>query len=477
MIKWEVVTGNIPPSSGLTDETVALAKALTLQAASYWSRYIDSDVTLTIELRLDTVEPIFGREVEGSAFSTSREHVFLRREEGQNILEPGATHEIRTGTDPNGGTPDIVITINPDSLDILALDPTPETSGDIIDVVGDTLIDFLSLMIHELGHSLGMTSFPVNEPLATAGRITTFDALSGDAPNGRFFYGTNAQEVLGAPVPLTDGHIGLPIDSVDDPFSVPDTLLSQQFRFDVFRDATFLRFRAFTSSLDLAILQDLGIPMLEATSGADHLFGFEREADTLRGLAGDDTLDGLSGADALWGGDGDDVLLGGGGRDTIGGGAGNDLLVGDSADIILPSRFDPLPADAHENRDLLFGGAGDDIILTGAFTDASGNGTYDDGEAITSDTVANTAWAGSGHDTIVGTDGNETLGGGLGNDRIQAHGGDDVIYGGKTGADGASVNDRIDAGDGDDSVFSGDGDDSIMGGAGADLIFNGAGND
>lgn len=477
MVTWNVVTGAIPTSSNLIQEDVDLAKALTLAAADYWGRYIDADVTLTIELRLGSTDPVFGNVLKGSAFSTSLEHVFLRNENGQKIMEPGATHELRTGVDPNGSTPDIVITLNPEFLHRLALDPTPETAGDIKDVAGPDLIDFMGLMIHELGHSLGMTIFPVDTPLTSAGSITTFDRLSQDTSDGRFFFGEAAQEVLGAPVPITGAHIGLPIDSSDDPFADPDTPSSQLFQFDVFRDATYLAFRPFTSSLDLAILSDLGVTLRAASDSDDHLYGYEREPDRLRGLDGNDTLEGLSGADALWGGAGDDILFGGNGRDTLGGGTGHDFLVGDSVDVVLPSSFSQLPASEHVDVDILFGGSGNDVLIAGTFTDQNGNGTYDPGEAGTDQTVRNEAWAGPGDDTVIGTDGSEVLGGSAGDDLIEAHGGNDQIYGGHEPGGETGLNDRIDAGAGDDTVFAAAGNDSIHGGEGDDLIFNGAGAD
>lgn len=479
MITWEIVIGPIPTDSGLTQSDVDLARQLTLKAAENWGQYIDSDATITIQLRLGTTEPVFGNTVDGLAFSTSLEHVFLRNENGQEIVEPGATFELRTGVDPNGNEADIVITLNPNSLATLSLDPTPETSGDVgmLGTVGQ--VDFMALIMHELGHSLGMTAFVLGPDLGAASRISTFDLLSEDQAGGRFFIGENAVDTLGAPVPVTtNGHIGLPIDAVTDPFSLPDTDASKTFRFDVFRDTVYTQFRPFVSSLDIAIMQDLGVPILAASSGADLLFGHHRENDTLRGLAGDDTLKGLSGADALWGREGDDKLYGGNGRDTIGGGDGNDFLVGDDEDVVAPITSTGFSPNINIDSDVMFGGPGDDVIIAGAFKDINGNGLYDDGEALTDATVENTVWAGTGDDTIVGTDGDEILGGGNGDDDIQAYGGDDVIYGGREAGDiGTAINDRIDAGAGDDTVYGARGNDSIKGDAGDDLLFNGAGDD
>ncbi len=77
---------------------------------------------------------------------------------------------------------------------------------------------------------------------------------------------------------------------------------------------------------------------------------------------------------------------------------------------------------------------------------------------------------GSGSETIIGSQYDDTIDGGGGYDTIIGGDGDDVLLGGTEG-------DRIDGGAGDDTISGGDGDDTISGGAGADQLNGGTGSD
>ena len=88
----------------------------------------------------------------------------------------------------------------------------------------------------------------------------------------------------------------------------------------------------------------------------DTLVGFTGP-DQLYGLGGNDKLDGGEGADKIFGGDGNDVLTGGDGRgadkDLLSGGAGDDVLVvtrGNSPGQIVD----------YDTSDVLDGGEGND---------------------------------------------------------------------------------------------------------------------
>ncbi|MGQ0620950.1 MAG: choice-of-anchor Q domain-containing protein [Panacagrimonas sp.] len=81
--------------------------------------------------------------------------------------------------------------------------------------------------------------------------------------------------------------------------------------------------------------------------------------------------------------------------------------------------------------------------------------------------------------SIVGTDGDDVLGGGFGDDLIEGRGGNDLICGGD-GNDrlmGGAGNDRLLAGRGDDQLVGGSGNDFLQGGAGRDSLTGGSGRD
>jgi Ca2+-binding RTX toxin-like protein len=215
-------------------------------------------------------------------------------------------------------------------------------------------------------------------------------------------------------------------------------------------------------------------------TGNDSLTGGSG-ADQLHGEAGDDVLNGKGGNDSMFGGDGNDVLTGGDGDDQVFGEVGNDRMIwnpGDDTDLdeggdgndtvevnggngsetftitangtrVRFDRVDPAPfsLDVGTTENLVLNANGGDDTIT------AGNGL--------ASLIKLTVDAGTGNDTITGSDGSDSL---LGSD------GNDVVIGGRG-------NDAAFLGAGDD-VFvwnPGDGSDVVEGQAGSDsLQFNGA---
>jgi Ca2+-binding RTX toxin-like protein len=203
-------------------------------------------------------------------------------------------------------------------------------------------------------------------------------------------------------------------------------------------------------------------------------------ADTLNGDFGNDALLGKAGNDTLSGGVGDDTLTGGTGSDQAFGQAGNDRMIwnpgdgsdlnegGDGTDTVEVNGADvaeAFSADGVGNR-VLFQridpgpftidiGTSEKLLLNAK----GGDDSFFGGTALGAMTVS--VDGGAGNDTLIGTDGADTLLGGGGNDLID----------GNAGADRAFM------GNGND-VFKwdpGDGSDLVEGQAGADLLlFNGA---
>ena len=178
-----------------------------------------------------------------------------------------------------------------------------------------------------------------------------------------------------------------------------------------------------------------------------------------------DVIDAMGGDDSIDAGLGDDQIFGGDGNDAIAGGLGNDLILGGAGDDTI--------TDA-DGRDEVFGGAGDDYIdVAGpsgtALPDvgypfqspdpASGNPFpfpgYDADTDVNND--RDVVFGGAGNDTIITGDDDDSISGGAGDDTISAGFDDDFVK-----ADG-----------GNDTVVGGEGNDTIEGGAGDDLIFGG----
>ncbi|PCH73159.1 MAG: type I secretion protein [Rhodobacteraceae bacterium] len=242
--------------------------------------------------------------------------------------------------------------------------------------------------------------------------------------------------------------------------------------------------------------------IVEAGAGDDVVMAGDGD-DTVHGGTGDDTLYGEDGDDILHGGDGNDIIIGGDGSDTVEGGDGDDVIdTSGSFGSNLPDRGFPsyagLPAvpadgDIFNDRDVVDGGAGDDIIITGddvdIITGGAGNDTIDGG--LDDDDID----GGTGDDFIVGGEGSDTIQGGAGNDTIyggldpsfpdflnirddgSAGPADPVTDNGKDVIDGGAGDDVIFGQDDDDTIHGGDGNDEIDGGIDNDTLFGDAGDD
>jgi Ca2+-binding RTX toxin-like protein len=214
--------------------------------------------------------------------------------------------------------------------------------------------------------------------------------------------------------------------------------------------------------------------------------------DTLKGQGGDDWLFGGTGDDELRGGTGNDVIAGGRGADVLRGDIGVDMLSyetsragvvidlgartassgdaeGDdfqSFEGVTGSRFgDTLTGT--DTANLIVGGRGSDAVHG-----KGGADTIIGGEPDRAENEADVLFGGGGDDRLVTRGGNDSLFGGTGNDTIIAAGGpsNDAIFGGN-GADnlrGGRGNDAVFGGAGNDTLFAGPGQDTLTGGANAD---------
>lgn len=467
------VAGSVTLTQAEQDELMALVQI----AGDLWGNYIDSTATITIRVDLDRDENegTLATGGPGTTFSVGQEN-------GVTIFEPVTITELATGVDQNGASADINITINTDFYDRFFLGSTAENAAIPF---GD--FDLLTILIHEIGHGLGIISFDEEQNPNIA---TTFQRLIEDTGSQLFFTGESA----------TAANDGVELRLIDNSHIFDSSFIMSQ--------ALANGVRQFIHPAEVGILADIGIPLLGPTSGNDPLTGYSNINDRINALGGDDTINGLSGDDVLdgaggndllmgglgvdrvRGGTGNDTVLGGGGNDTVAGAAGNDILVGemgldiafaaDGNDIavgdLLITDVSDLLTSPNPVGDTIFGGAGDDTLISGSWVDADNDRVFDTGEADTGDTSANIIFSGSGNDQVYGASGNEILGGGVGDDSVFAAGGNDTIYGGQDGGD-VGLNDVIDGGAGADLLFGGAGADNLMGGSGVDNVFGGGGDD
>lgn len=223
----------------------------------------------------------------------------------------------------------------------------------------------------------------------------------------------------------------------------------------------------------------------------------------LFGGAGNDALTGGSGADLLFGQADDDTVLGKGGSDLLFGGAGDDVLTGGDADdqMFGEGGDDRMIWNPGDDSDLMEGGSGTDTAEVNGGNGAEVFTATADGARVRFDRLDPAPFAldiGTTERLIVNMNGGDdrfsatgnlaaligvTVDGGAGDDTILGSNGADTLFGGADNdfIDGQQGGDVAFLGDGDD-VFQwdpGDGSDVVEGQAGFDtMLFNGsAGNE
>lgn len=235
--------------AGITSNLIA--------AGDEWAAYFvppTLDTTLTVSVGFASIATANG----GSTSSS-----FVTSQNGLDIYEQGAAYKLRTGLDNNGAAVDIGFNIGIDGYlqNELWFDPTPTNLTD--DVVPFDQTDARSVFLHEFGHAFGFNGWrnAVTGALP-GGYASTFDTFttltSTPAGNTLVFTGENAQAVYGGPVPVTFGnyaHIGN-----NDPLPGADLIN------DLMNGVVYYRGTRYTiSELDLAIMKDVGLPVITAS--------------------------------------------------------------------------------------------------------------------------------------------------------------------------------------------------------------------
>ncbi|MBV9734486.1 MAG: Hint domain-containing protein [Acidisphaera sp.] len=218
-------------------------------AAADWSRYIAGLGTLVIQLDIAATA---GGRAEGEPTIDA----YVGTLDGHSLYLPSSIVELRAGQHVAGYSSDITITIDPSYLAELYVNPDPGDAG----TVPADAVDAVSVFRHELAHGFGFGGLTTPEGSLGADE-TPFDLyIDKEADGSAYFTGPDAEAVYRGPVPLTTlpngegyAHLG----------NQPGDPLAQ----DLMNGVDFQAGTTYAiSSLDVAILADVGVPLATPAS-------------------------------------------------------------------------------------------------------------------------------------------------------------------------------------------------------------------
>lgn len=344
---WTFTVGQ---SGGLSQSLIDMVLGVLEDAADYWGRYIDFTFgTIDIEINFISLG-------DGVLARAGPDFFFDRAGPGGvDVFQAGTILELQTGTDPNGSDPDIYIDVNLDTLQAGEFH-----LGGIDDPgVGATEYDLFTVLLHEIGHGLGVLSFD-GDP---SGDLAVYDLYVETVGGQLYFNGPQTVDLIG-------GGQGVRLET-----GSPSHILSFT---DLLEAVLGDGERIFVTPIDVSILSDIELPTLGPTETNDTLYGFEHGIrstgteipifaadDSIMLLGGDDVFYGIGGDDIAFGNDGDDQISGGDGADWLWGEVGNDTLIGgDGVDTLYGGSGNDL-LEGEEGNDFFQGGAGADTLRGG----------------------------------------------------------------------------------------------------------------
>jgi len=239
-------------------------------AANDWAQYITGHAPLRIQLNISSVSSR-GNELANAAFTSSTASGQVIG--GQTIFVPSSIYALTTGNYISGTSSDITVNLPLTSGELgssggLYVNPTPFTSGGTIPA---NEFDLLTVFRHELAHGLGFSGFTNPNTGALGADVTLFDHFIQDTTsspgtiNGANFIGPNAETAYGnllgtgaTQVPLTLLNNGENFFHVANASGEPlgtDLMSGVGLTPGTSRDI---------SSVDLAMLQDAGVPVSAA---------------------------------------------------------------------------------------------------------------------------------------------------------------------------------------------------------------------
>jgi hypothetical protein len=212
--------------------------AAAFSAAADWAALLGGLGTIDIEINVVPTT---------RASAAAAMYLAVEKDGARTITEPGTLFEILTGTDPNGGSPDIIVSVDPTYLQtLLWFDPDPAHPS----TTPGTMVDGLSVLRHEIGHGLGINGYRDPNTGALSGIESTWDRLVQLNGNGTAsFIGSNALAVAGV-VAVTTMHNDEQYSHLGNTGDADST--------DLMNGVAFAKGRPYpVSALDAAIIKDV----------------------------------------------------------------------------------------------------------------------------------------------------------------------------------------------------------------------------
>jgi PEP-CTERM motif len=241
----------VDPGAAYTSYYADITRNVQAAGADWISKFQGQSVNTSLDVSIGfaSIATANGRSATTSYVSTSA---------GLNIFEQSAAAKIKTGNDVNGTAPDIEfnIGINGYLQNELWFDPNPQTQTA---VVPSTKTDARSVFLHEFGHAFAFNGWRDGTTGSLPGNYqSTFDSFAqlSSTPNGNtiFFNGPNAVAAYGGDVPITFGNYSHVANN--SPRAGADLIP------DLMNGIVFFRGTRYQiSALDLAIMQDAGLPV------------------------------------------------------------------------------------------------------------------------------------------------------------------------------------------------------------------------
>lgn len=260
----------------ITGETLRQIEELTDLALEAWSRYLGGVAGARLEAEVTVAEIDSLASARAGTFAIDRtldDNGSGRFDAGDRVVAaPGTLIELRSGFDPNGAEADIFITVSAERL----------RSGDFfLDTTLDRTVpgrsfDLFSVLLHEIGHGLGFSSFAddvgvfsTQEFGPPGGRfdavvLSGFDLATTITDDGRpVFTGEAALAAFGAPVPIefTTGEPGSDLSHflAGQPAGSPPSDL----RAALLNPFIFPGERSEIGALEIAVLEDIGFDIID----------------------------------------------------------------------------------------------------------------------------------------------------------------------------------------------------------------------